>query len=78
MSIAKVYFYFRSLLRNVKLGHGLFKVLQDEWNKTVSYEFVIPTQLAIFKCTCFLILTALCLPMSASKLDLNLVNRLKL
>lgn len=26
----------RGLLRNVKLGHGLFKVLQDEWTKTVS------------------------------------------
>lgn len=67
-------------MRNVKLGHGLFKVLQDEWNKTVSNEFVIPTQLAISTehVHAYKILTALCLPMSASKLDLNLVNRLKL
>ncbi|XP_067938208.1 coiled-coil domain-containing protein 60-like isoform X2 [Watersipora subatra] len=26
----------RNLLRNVKLGHGLFKVLEDEWTKTIS------------------------------------------
>ena len=26
-------------MRNVKLGHGLFKVLEDEWTKTVSIKY---------------------------------------